>query len=409
MCCGVILIFSLTPEAQRWRGLLTRAAHAMQEGGEGLLDRRDTTLTPMYDAVIAGAGFAGLATAYFARECRVLVVEREAELGARQRSTCAAPVSWIRRLGAGSSVLWEFDRVVIHSPSGHEARIPLPERYCTIDYAEFCRRVAESLDAELALGTRVTGATVDGEGAVMHTDSGSFSGEMLVDATGWRAVVASSLRRGYAPARGRITALETVGEYDARDVHIYYGSRLVPGGYAWVFPVGNGRARIGLGSMRTLKLPKLNRRFLEFLGVERAEGTHHGGVIPCEGLREPVVSQVFVVGDAAGQVLPSTAEGIRKCFEFAEVCGRLMSRVAAGELSREEALRRYAARVEEERGFYRSMLRVQEVVYRLPDRAMDVIIGRINDPTAKRLSDMYFRGEIGMSVLGVLRSALLGR
>ncbi|NOZ82365.1 MAG: NAD(P)/FAD-dependent oxidoreductase, partial [Euryarchaeota archaeon] len=339
----------------------------------------------MYDAVIAGAGFAGLATAFFARECRVLVVEREKELGARQRSTCAAPLSWIRRLGAESSVLSVFDRVVMHSPSGNEARIPLQESYCTIDYAEFCRRVAERVEwAEFLKDTRVTGATVDGV-PVVHTSSGSFSCEMLVDATGWRAVVASSLRRGYAPSKGRITALETVGEYDSRDVHIYYGSRFVPGGYAWVFPAGSGRARIGLGSMRRLRLVKLNRRFLEFLGVERTEEHHHGGVIPCEGLREPVVSQVFVVGDAAGQVLPSTAEGIRKCFEFGEVCGRLMSRVAAGELSREEALRRYAESVRAEQGFYRTMLRVQEVVYRLPDRAMDLIIGRINEPTARKL------------------------
>ncbi len=363
----------------------------------------------MYDAAIAGAGFAGLATAFFAKECRLLVVEREKELGAKQRSTCAAPLSWIRRLGAESSVLSVFDRVVMHSPSGHEVRIPLRERYCTIDYGEFCRRVAALIEgAEFLMGTRVTGATVDGK-PVMHTTSGSFSAGMLVDATGWRAVLASSLRRGYAPAEGRITALETVGEYDARDVHIYYGSRFVPGGYAWVFPAGSGRARIGLGSMRRLHLVRLNRRFLNFLGVERAEMHHHGGVIPCEGLREPVVSGVFVVGDAAGQVLPSTAEGIRKCFEFGEVCGRLMSRVAAGELSVQEALRRYGESVRAEEGFYRALLRVQEVVYRLPDRAMDVLMKRINDSAAEKLSEMYFRGEIGRGLLGLLRSAVMGR
>ena len=324
-----------------------------------------------YDAIIAGASFAGLAVAHFI-DGEVAVLEREEVLGARQRSTCAAPEGWVRRLGAPESVLGRFDRVVVHSPGGNQAELRLPEGYCTLDYAVFCRKAAERSGAEVLTGERVQEVRRGGRELVCTRRA--YTSGVVVDASGWSAAVASRLRRGYA--KGRLArGVEVEGRYEVEEAHIYLGSSAVPGGYAWVFPLGDGRARVGLGSLRRLPLVELNRRFLRRLGVRECS-PHHGGVIPCSGLREPVVSQVFVVGDAAGQVLPGTAEGIRKCFEFAEVCGRLVSRVVAGELRLEEGLEEYRSRVLASKEFYETMLLAQRVAYRLPDRVLDAAVER---------------------------------
>ncbi|NOZ59129.1 MAG: NAD(P)/FAD-dependent oxidoreductase [Euryarchaeota archaeon] len=364
-----------------------------------------------YDAIIVGASFAGLATARFARGGRVLVLERDPRLGARQRSTCAAPESWVRRLGAGGSILGVMDRLVVHTPGGREIPITMPERYCTLDYAAFCRLVAENLEAEVRTGAEVTRVEAGaGSGFTLHSTGGTFSSRVVVDASGWRAAVASQLMAGYsgAPlARG----IETEVEYEVDEVHIYLGNRIAPGGYAWVFPLDNGRARVGLGSLREVNLLELNRRFMRHLGVD-SWGSHHGGVIPCSGLRDPVAGGVFVVGDAAGQVLPGTAEGIRKCFVYAELCGRVISRVLSGELPLEEALRTYRRGVLRAKEFYDTMLAIQRIAYRLPDRVLEEVLSRVGSrQLVQRIVGAYFaenRGGVDLTgVASYLR--LVGR
>ncbi len=354
-----------------------------------------------YDAIIVGASFAGLATASFTRGDKLLVLEKEARLGARQRFTCAAPVSWVKRLGAAGSIRGVMDTLVVHSPFGMEITVPLPERYCTLDYAAFCSLVAERLDAEIKTGAEVTGV-VTGRRLKLSTPAGVYSAEVVVDASGWRAAVVSGLKGDYSappPARG----VETEAEYDAKKVHIYLGSRIIPGGYAWVFPLENGRARVGLGSLKKVNLPELNRSFLEYLGIERY-GSHHGGVIPCSGLREPVVGGIFAVGDAGGQVLPGTAEGIRKAFEYAELCGGLISRVINGELPLEEAQEIYRRGVLSSRKFYDTMLAIQKVAYRLPDRVVEDVLSRVaRRHLINAIVNAYFAENRGVDLSGVLR------
>lgn len=361
-----------------------------------------------YDVIIVGGSFAGLATAYFTQAENLLIIEKEKEIGARQRSTCGAPVDWVRRLGAERSILRTFDTITIHSPNGGELIIDLPMPYCTIDYRTFCASVAEHLkNAEIRTGTEVTGVEAGDPGKVLCGHE-AYSSGLIVDASGWRAAVASRLKHGYAHLPRRIAGLETVAEYDADSIHIYFGNKLIPGGYAWVFPLTGGLSRVGLGSLKKVNLMDLNRRFLDFLGIEHFEAEHHGGIIPCLGMRDPVVGDIFVVGDAAGQVLPGTAEGIRKAFIYAEVLGGLISRVLKGELERSRALEIYRQEVLRSKKFYDIMLTIQNIAYNAPDWVLERVIGKVKSDRSilKRLLRVYFEEDSGHANMNSLLASL---
>ena len=80
--------------------------------------------------------------------------------------------------------------------------------------------------------------------------------------------------------------------------------------------------------------------------------TYHGTYFP-HRLFRPTVGRIFAVGDAAGQCLPLTAEGIRPALYFGVECGRIVQQIFDGRLGISEGLERYRALVDRYRRAYR--------------------------------------------------------
>ena len=143
----------------------------------------------------------------------------------------------------------------------------------------------------------------------------------------------------------------------------WYNPNLVPEGVAWFFPIGRA-SRIGVasyvgdGHLR----PHLDI-FLDSLGIARA--AVHGGYFPWS-FREPAVGNLFVVGDAAGQCLPLTGEGIRPAIYFGQACGQIIQEVIAGNVSLQGGLDEYRAFVLRRRGLYRLLGLLQRLLMRGP-------------------------------------------
>jgi flavin-dependent dehydrogenase len=81
----------------------------------------------------------------------------------------------------------------------------------------------------------------------------------------------------------------------------------------------------------------------------------HGGYLT-SGFHDPVVDGVFVVGDAAGQCLPLTGEGIRTAVLAGFHAGGLLQDVLDGRRSHEEAIAEYRRFVNGARRGYRLLL-----------------------------------------------------
>lgn len=83
------------------------------------------------------------------------------------------------------------------------------------------------------------------------------------------------------------------------------------------------------------------------------------------------------MGDAAGQCIPLTGEGIRPAVYFGAVVARLAQKVLTGELTEQEAMTMYQKFVERHRVGYRFLLAAQKILPGLPIPRTEHLAGMI--------------------------------
>jgi menaquinone-9 beta-reductase len=344
-----------------------------------------TPLNGKRDVLICGASFAGLAVA---RELAgtgadVLLVDRY-EIGERQTSACGIPTEWMRRLNLMGCERQRFDSLVMHTPHG-EARYRLPWTFSTFDYREMCQLLWEQCEAEFETA-KVNGraAPANGDGAIaIETDRGTISAPLVVDALGWRRVLASG--DGFQPPDAPLSrGLEVHPGGGGEDLEIWIDRRYVPAGYGWSFPARD-EVRVGVGSFDPrFHVRETTELLAEDLGRDRVR--YQGNWIPHK-LRRATEGGVFFAGDSAGHCLPLSAEGIRTALYFGIALGRELRGVLEGRQSREEAAAAYAGFHDSHEWKFRWMLRVQRLVPRVPPRLLGRLIRLIG---SKRFIDWSF-------------------
>ena len=344
-----------------------------------------TPLDGSHDVLICGASFAGLA---IARELAgsgadVLMVDRY-EIGERQTSACGIPTEWLRRLDLMDCERQRFDTLVMHTPHG-DARYRLPWTFSTFDYRELCQLLWEGCDATFETA-KVNGRAPSangGGGIAIDTDRGVVSAPLVVDALGWRRVLASG--DGYQPPDAPLSrGLEVHPHGSGEDLEVWIDRRYVPAGYGWSFPAGD-ELRIGVGSFD----PRFHvRETTELLAedLEQERVRYQGNWIP-HRLRTATEGGVFFAGDSAGHCLPLSAEGIRTALYFGIALGRELRAVVEGRQSRAQAAAAYAEFHDSHEWKFRWMLRVQKLVPRVPPRLLGPLIRLLG---AKRFVDWSF-------------------
>ncbi|HSS40960.1 MAG TPA: NAD(P)/FAD-dependent oxidoreductase [Solirubrobacterales bacterium] len=352
-----------------------------------------TPLSGERDVLICGASFAGLTVA---RELAgsgadVLIVDRY-EIGERQTSACGIPTDWLRRLDLMDAERQRFDTLVMHTPHG-TSRYRLPWTFSTFDYREICQLLWRDCDA------RFETAKVNGRAGVellsdsessstrdsiaIETDRGTMSAPLVVDALGWRRMLAAG--DGYQPPDAPLSrGLEVHPAGTSDDLAIWIDRKYVPAGYGWSFPARD-ELRIGIGSFDPRFHVKDTTVLLtEDLGKEPNE--YQGNWIPHK-LRTATEGGVFFVGDSAGHCLPLSAEGIRTALYFGIALGRELRGVVEERQSREEAAASYAEFHDSHERKFKWMLRVQKLIPRVPPR---ILAPAIKLMSTKRFVDWSF-------------------
>ena len=240
-------------------------------------------------------------------------------------------------LEPGTVSSWQpVDDVVVRSPSGHQVTFPLPRGLGT--YAAVARRV--DLDAALLDVARSAGVKVlDGHGV---TGAHQTRDRVVLDVEGIGAVHAryavgadgmwSPLRKALGAAQpgylGEWHAFRqyfhSVGPQASRELFVWFEPDLLPG-YAWSFPLPDGRANVGFGiqrdggkvarvqDMKAIWPDVLSRPHIrEVLGPDAApEAPHKAWPIPARIDAIPLsAARALFVGDAAAATDPMTGEGI---------------------------------------------------------------------------------------------------
>jgi menaquinone-9 beta-reductase len=365
--------------------------------------KRGDERTPLggeHDVLVCGASFAGLAVA---RELAgsgadVLIVDRY-EIGERQTSACGIPTEWLERLGLIEAERQRFDTLVLHTPHG-SSRYRLPWTFSTFDYRELCQLLWRDCDATFETA-KVNGraAAANGSGAIsVETDRGVVSAPLVVDALGWRRMLASG--DGYQPPEAPLSrGLEVHPEGRAEDLEVWIDRRYVPAGYGWSFPARD-EVRIGVGSFDPrFHVRETTELLAEDLGRDRVR--YQGNWIPHE-IRRGTEGGVFFAGDSAGHCLPLTAEGIRTALYFGIALGRELRGVVEGRQGRAEAAAAYASFHDSHEWKFRWMLRAQKLVPRVPPRLLGPLIRLLG---AKRFVDWSFDHYLRIAPPGFADSA----
>jgi flavin-dependent dehydrogenase len=182
-----------------------------------------TALGGDYDILICGASFAGLSVA---RElagtgARTLVIDRY-EIGERQTSACAAPTEWLETMGVAESIRQTFDTLVVHTPHA-DVDFVLPWTFSTFDYRELCGLLWDQAEAEFETA-KVEGRT----GNTIQTDRGDLTSPLIVDALGWKRVLAGN---EYQPPDAPLSrGLEVHPHGASKSLEIWIDRSYVPAG-----------------------------------------------------------------------------------------------------------------------------------------------------------------------------------
>lgn len=383
-----------------------------------------------YDVVVAGAGPAGSVAAKAAAEqcLNVLLIEKKQEIGEPVR--CAEGITveglhsffepdpkWvcsrIRRatfFSPGASITFSDDR---------DAAYILDRKVFDRDLA----RMAAAAGVDILTKTQVTGLIIE-NGQVCGVLGKRLGDDFSVRA---KAVVAAD---GVESRIGRWAGIDTslamkdmasCAQYHLIDIDIdpgccqfYYGSKLAPGGYAWVFPKGEREANVGLGIVYSGQGLRRPIEYLDDFVAARFPGGHVlemvAGGVPLRG-RMPQLSTggLVLVGDAGRLSDPLTGEGILNGMISGRIAGDVIARcIGKGDLSA-DAMREYDRRIERRLG--QALDRnyaLKEFLRKASDAKLDWTFrvlkaaGAESIPSTVLLRKVFGRGDIRASLLRLI-------
>lgn len=307
----------------------------------------------MYDVVIIGAGAAGNYLAYRLASlgCKVVVFEEHQKIGQPVRCTGIIGAECFHRFPLfEGTVLGEVSSVRLFSPSGRELRIGRDSvQAYIIDRPAFDRALAEKAQqqgAHYLLGSRAEDIAVLDDWVRVEAEGPGgrriFEAKTAVIASGFGTHLPRKLGLGRASDLV-IGAQAEVSINGSGEIEVYFDQELAPGFFAWFVPTSEERALVGLFSRRN---PGENlRNLLDSLfrqgkiATPEVEITYGG--IPLRPLPKTYMKRVIVVGDAAGQVKPTSGGGIYYGLLCAEAAADTLHRALSTDRFSERLFSRY--------------------------------------------------------------------
>jgi geranylgeranyl reductase family protein len=365
------------------------------------------------EVLVIGAGPAGLIAAREAskRGADVLVLEEHAEIGLPCHCAGLLSMNGLRRLGVPADGRFVQNRVrgaILHSPSGLSFNVERDRPVaCAVDrvlFDRFLAQQAEDSGVEIRLGCKARDVNLEEDGVTVSSGRRRFEADILIDAEGVSSRIVKAV--GLEPLRpeGLLSGLQLDlkgVDVDPDYVEIYLGRRVAPGFFAWVIPLGEDAARVGLGCSgadpRILIERFVTKRFKEC--KYEALKARSGIIISSGPIKRTYGRRLLVVGDAAGHAKPTTGGGVI----LGGICAAIASRVASEAVknrnfdddylsSYEEAWRRELGRE------FRYMLWARKIFSALSDRAIDKIFELIIKEDLQRLAsekgDMDFQSSV---------------
>ncbi|BAI61552.1 geranylgeranyl reductase [Methanocella paludicola SANAE] len=350
-----------------------------------------------YDVIVVGAGPAGsvAATTAARKGLDVLLIEKRQEIGVPVR--CAEGV-----IKAGLDEFIEYDpkwvcaevrRGRIHAPDGNMLCFSQEDTAGYIlDRKIFDRSLAKTAahaGSEVQVKTQATGLIIE-DGCVKGI-TGKCRGQefearakVIIGADGVESKIG---RQAGLLGPLRLKDVESCAEFlvsgidiDPDCLELYFGNKLSPGGYLWVFPKGKNEANIGVANLAD----RLNGAHpIDYLERYVSEHFPDGKIIQVVSGAVPVcnlpgrlsMSGLLLAGDGARLVDPLLGAGIMNAMISGRMAGNIAANaINAGDVSA-KALKTYDHEIRSTIGkAIRRNYRVKEFIVGSSDLQMNLMI-----------------------------------
>jgi len=195
--------------------------------------------------------------------------------------------------------------------------------------------IAEQKGAELVLNERVRDVNYEKHSFVVYTNKTSYHADVVVDASGASARIAKKfgIVRDLTAEEYRITVQAMIENSDflpRRDyVYFYLGNKYAPKSYAWVFPDGDDRIKVGLGVPKGVSANTHLRDFIHDKQIEGRILSWKGKIVPIAKMPSDLVGgpndNILAVGDAGRLCDPLSGGGIATAMISGECAARAIS------------------------------------------------------------------------------------
>ncbi len=273
-----------------------------------------------FDVAIIGAGPAGsyMAWQLASRGRRVVLLEEHEQIGEPVNCTGIIGAECFKKFPLGmSSVLGASDSARFYSPAGHEIYMQKEEHQAYIvDRAVFDRQLAmkaAETGAFVQTGKCVRDILIEKTGVKLFSSDRAkpIEAKAAVIAAGFNSKLPEMLGLGHI-AKYAFGAQVEVSLPPKSIVEVYFGNKVAPDFFAWLVPTSGRKGLVGLFS-RTKQASHL-RNFLNSLysrgKIDRETGRAVFGGVPLGMIRKSYAERILAVGDAAGQVKPTTGGGV---------------------------------------------------------------------------------------------------
>ncbi|MGB9724829.1 MAG: NAD(P)/FAD-dependent oxidoreductase [Nitrososphaeria archaeon] len=261
---------------------------------------------------IVGGGFSGLLCAreLASKNFPVKVIEEHNEIGYPNKCSGVVSLKTIETLNIPISknlVENSFSKIIFYPPSGKGVTVNFKTKNIFVlnryNIDSYLAEEAIKNGAEISLLTKMTSFSQNDTCVkIKLTGDQSLTSSYLIDARG---------AFSYVNKLGLYNGVQLYAYYkdfETDAIHVFFNKSIAPGFFAWLIPLNENLAKIGLASKQnTFEFTKI---FLKKIGVKNFLKIYFSPIV-LGGVRQNLVEgRVLYVGDSAGQTKPTTGGGI---------------------------------------------------------------------------------------------------
>lgn len=388
--------------------------------------RENRSMAEKTNVLVVGGGPAGLAAAEAAAKQGVetIVLERQNEIGYPIHTSGGSWVQDMRTIGIPEHLYHPIRTAFFLSPQ-REVKIAYDQAAaCVIDVRGVYQHLAGKAvraGAQVRVRHTVEQALTE-EGSIVgvrvkdhRSERAEIRADITIDASGMGRHLGIRQEMGDAVQRYGFGAEYDLyaPNYPQDELYLIVGSIYAPQGYAWVFPRGEGRVRVGVGVIHPDSdldarhyldvimndIPSLREKFAGSSPLE-----YHTGLFPSESSISQFSRNGFLLaGDAGVQGSTLVGEGIR----FAIYSGQMAGNVAAEAVKAGDSSVEYLKKFDRQwRARYgREMdisLMINKHIVNFEDRQWDGALDMLKKMSPSQVAQVL-RGDYSLSlILGII-------